>query len=188
MTTTTSSPSEAARRYAYSLFAIAESAGNLEDIHTALTSFAELIGKQEALRELVTSPLYMREDKSKVLQEIARKADAPDLIRRFLGVVSENGRAKDLISIAAAFDVLYADHKGIQTALVRTPDALDKAQEKRLIQLVATSLGCDTQKINLIKEVDPDLIGGLQLRIGSKLVDASLKAKLERLNNVIKGV
>ncbi|MEL7480471.1 MAG: ATP synthase F1 subunit delta [Pseudomonadota bacterium] len=183
MATATQS-SEAARRYANALFELAQDKGQLADVHDAFGRFATLVRDSKDLTRLIQSPLFSRENKAEILTRVATQASLPDLLGKFLGTIAMNGRAADLPATAAAFDELYAKQRGVQRAVARTAKPMTDAQRKRIEDIIAKSHGGD---VDLTTEVDESLIGGLQLRIGSTLIDASLKAKLERLNSAMKG-
>ncbi len=176
--------SEAARRYASALFDLAQESGSLADIHTQFSGFAKVLAESEDLSRLIASPMFSREDKAATLKTVSEKAGLPDLLTRFLGTMAVNGRASEIPATQTAFDALYAKQRGVQRAIVRTAQVMDDAQQARLEGIIAKAIGGD---VELTTEVDPDLVGGIQLRIGSTLIDASLKAKLERLNTAMKG-
>ena len=180
----TSQSSETARRYASALFDLAQDTGVLANVHNALTRFGQTITGSKDLSRLIASPLYSRADKAATLTEVARRADMPDLVARFLGTVAANGRAAILPGVTAAFDALYARQRGVQRAVARTAAELTENQRARIEAILARSHGGD---VELATEVDPGLVGGIQLRIGSTLIDASLRAKLDRLNTAMKG-
>lgn len=184
MAQTSSLTSEAARRYATALFDMAKESGSLAEIQASFEGFAKTLASSEDLARLIASPLFAREDKVKALKDIAEKAKLPDLLTRFLGVVATNGRAGDIPATQAAFDALYAKERGVQRAVARTAKPMDDAERARIENIITKAVGGE---VELTTEVDPDLVGGIQLRIGSTLIDASLKAKLERLNTAMKG-
>ncbi len=176
--------SEAARRYASALFDLAQSGGQLSAVQSAFAGFAKTVAGNDDLSSLIASPLFKREDKAATLTKLAEKADLPALLVKFLGTMALNGRAADLPAAQAAFETLYDKQRGVERAVVRTAKEMTPAQRERLSGIIAKSVGGE---VELTTEVDADLIGGVQLRIGSKLVDASLKAKLERMNTAMKG-
>ena len=184
MAQTLSTINEAARRYASALFDLAQDSGQLAEINTRFADFAATIADNEDLSRLIASPLFSREDKAAALKSLADKGDLPELLTKFLGAVAMNGRASDIPAAQAAFDQLYAKQRGVQRAVARTASEMDDAQRARLEGIIAKAVGGD---VELTTEVDEDLVGGIQLRIGSTLIDASLKAKLERLNTAMKG-
>ena len=180
----TSTTSESARRYAKALFDLAQDKGVLADLNREFTAFAGAIAENKDLARLIASPTFSRADKSEALLKIADAGKASDLLKNFLGVMATNGRAVDLPATQAAFDELYAKQRGVQRAVARTAQPMDEAQQTRIENILAKAVGGE---VELTTEVDPGLIGGIQLRIGSKLIDASLRAKLDRMNTAMKG-
>jgi len=180
----TSSLSGAARRYAAALFDLALDAGNVDGIEAGLSALADTIKGDEALNGVMTSPLVSAEEKVKVLSALAEKLDMPDLAARFVAVVAQNRRGGDIPAMAAAFAARAAQHRGATAIVARTAKALTAAQAKKLTTAVSSALG---KEVDVDFEVDPALIGGLQLRVGSRLVDASLRTKLDGMTNAMKG-
>lgn len=176
--------SEAAQRYASALFELAQDKGALAAVHKDFGAFAASIRKSKDLEKLLDSPAFGREVKVKALAELAKKAGYSPLFSKFLGVMATNGRARDILGAEAAFDQLYANQRGIKRAVVRTAKEMTGAERARIETLLAKLVGGE---VELSSEVDPSLIGGIQLRIGSKLVDASVAAKLNRMNTAMKG-
>ena len=176
--------SEAAQRYATALFGLAQEKGELTGVSEAFASFAKLARENKDLNRLMNSPLFAREDKTAVLVKVAAANGAPKLLSNFLGTMAQNGRSRDILSAQMAFDELYAKQRGVKRAVARTAKPMTADQQKKLEAILAKAVGGE---IELTTEVDDDLIGGIQLRIGSTLVDASLKAKLERMNTAMKG-
>jgi len=176
--------SEAAQRYASALFDLAQDSGALADTHREFKEFAELATGNDELSDLLSSPLYARDVKVGALADIASKAGVSPLLSKFLGVMASNGRARDIVGAQKAFDDLYAKQRGVKRAVVRTAKDMTDAQRERLEGIIAKAVGGD---VELSTETDPDLVGGIQLLIGSTLVDASLKTKLDRMNAAMKG-
>ena len=176
--------SEAAQRYASALFELAQDKGALAAVHKDFGAFAASIRKSKDLGKLLDSPAFGREVKVKALAELGKKAGYSPLFSKFLGVMATNGRARDILGAEAAFDQLYANQRGIKRAVVRTAKEMTGAERARIETLLAKLVGGE---VELSSEVDPSLIGGIQLRIGSKLVDASVAAKLNRMNTAMKG-
>ncbi len=178
------SVSEAARRYAGALFSLASDKGELAAIAADLTVLVDLVAKSEDLARLLDSPAFARDQKIKALSAVADKADLSKTTTGFLGTMAQNGRASDILSAVAAFDALYADHRGVKRAVAITATDMSADQRKQLESILATAVGSD---IELETDVDPSLVGGLQLRIGSTLFDASVASKLDRMNTAMKG-
>lgn len=180
----TSSSGGAAQRYAAALFDLANDAGELDGIETGLNSLASTINSSVELSKALSSPLYSIEEKKNVLDALSSKLGLSDLAIRFLGVVAENRRAGDLPEIIKAFAERLALHRGMTRVVARSAQELSAEQAKQLTSTVSAALGRD---VDVELEVDPALIGGLQLRVGSRLIDASLRTKLDDLTNAMKG-
>ena len=176
--------SPAAQRYASALFELAQDKGKLSDVNRDLSRFTGLAAESADLSRLLASPAFSREAKSDALLKIADAAELTDLVRSFLGLMAQNGRARDIPGAQRAFDQLYARQRGVKRATVRTAKPITADQRARLEDILAKSVGGD---VELSEEVDEALIGGIQLRIGSTLVDASLAAKLNAMNSAMKG-
>lgn len=176
--------SETAQRYARALFDLAQEKGELAAVHKDFKAFADLVKSSADLRKLLDSPAFTREAKVGALSEVAKKAGFSGLFVKFLGAMATNGRARDILGAEVAFDQLYAKQRGVQRAVVRTAKEMTGAEKTRIESLLAKLVGGE---VELTSEVDPSLIGGIQLRLGSKLVDASVAKKLERMNTAMKG-
>lgn len=176
--------SAAAKRYASALFDLAQNSGALADIHKEFAAFSEGVRENTDLSRMLSSPLIARSDKVGALTAIAEKAGFSQLFTKFLGTMASNGRAGDLLSAQSAFDELFANQRGVKRAVVRTAKAISETELSRLEDIIGKAVGGD---VELTTEVDEALIGGIQLQLGSKLVDASLKTKLDRMNSAMKG-
>ncbi|MEL6753279.1 MAG: ATP synthase F1 subunit delta [Pseudomonadota bacterium] len=177
-------PSEAAQRYASALFELAQDKGKLSEVNRDFAAFAAMARESEDLSRLLASPAFSRDDKRDALVSLGKEAGFNPVLVNFLGVISENGRARDLPAAQRAFDQLYANQRGIKRAVARTAKPMTAAQREKLEAILAKAVGGE---IELSEEVDEALIGGLQLRVGSTLVDASIAAKLDRMNSAMKG-
>lgn len=176
--------SEAARRYASALFTLAQEKGELAGVNDALATFAEMATGSDDLSRVMNSPAVSRAEKGAALLEIAKKAGIHPIVQKFIGTMALNGRAQDIVGAQVAFDELYAKERGVKRAIVRTASKMKDAERARIEKILAKAVGGE---VELTSEVDPSLIGGIQLRIGSQLVDASLAAKLDRMNTAMKG-
>ncbi|MEM8616721.1 MAG: ATP synthase F1 subunit delta [Pseudomonadota bacterium] len=176
--------SEAARRYAGALFELAQEADDLAAVSGDLKTFGGLIDTSEDLQNTLASPAFSREDKTKALVAVAQKAGLGKRAVGFVGTVASNGRSRDLRGAITHFDELYAKARGIKRAVARTAKDMTADQRGRLEAVITKAVGSD---VELTTEVDPALVGGIQLRIGSTLIDASLAAKLDRMNTAMKG-
>lgn len=176
--------SEAARRYASALFELAQDKGELASVHKDFSAFVQLAKESKDLTVLLNSPAFSRQEKVAALGALMKKAGFADLLAKFVGMMAQNGRSADIVGAQAAFDVLYAKQRGVKRALVRTAKEMSGAERQRMESILAKAVGGE---VELTSEADPSLIGGIQLRIGSKLVDASIAAKLDRMNTAMKG-
>ena len=176
--------SEAAQRYASALFELAQDKGALAAVYKDFRSFVESVRASKDLTTLLDSPAFGRDVKVRALGELAKKAGYSPIFGKFLGVMATNGRAKDILGAEVAFDQLYANQRGIKRAVVRTAREMSGAERARIESLLAKLVGGE---VELSSEVDPSLIGGIQLRVGSRIVDASIAAKLNRMNTAMKG-
>ncbi|MEO0467060.1 MAG: ATP synthase F1 subunit delta [Pseudomonadota bacterium] len=175
---------EAAKRYASALFELAQDGGALSDVNRDFAAFTALIAGNADLERLIQSPAFSRDDKSEALVALAAEAGAGDLVKKFLGTMAANGRARDIPAAQRAFDALYANQRGVKRAVARTAKPMSADQRTRLEAILAKVIGGE---VELSEEVDERLIGGIQLRVGSTLVDASLAAKIDRMNSAMKG-
>lgn len=182
--TGTGAISEGAQRYASAVFDLALDTGEVDAVDTALMSLAKLIDGDATLTRALKSPLYKSEEKAAVLATLGDRLKLPDLVRRFVGVVALNRRAGDMPAIARAFADRAARHRGSSRVTARVARPISREQTLDLESAIAKSLG---RTVSVDVEVDPALIGGLQLRIGSRLVDASVRTKLNNLTNLMKG-
>lgn len=176
--------SEAAQRYAAAVFDLALDSGEVDAVDAGLMSLAKVIEGDATLSRVLKSPLYKSEEKAAVLAALGERLKLPELARRFVGVAALNRRAGDVPSMAKAFAEKAAKHRGSSRVVARVAKAISNEQTLQLESAVSKSLG---RTVTVDVEVDPALIGGLQLKIGSRLVDASIRTKLNTLTNLMKG-
>ena len=174
-----------AGRYASALFDLAKDAESLDAVESDLAGIKRLIRESAEFSTLIKSPILSREEQTAGMQAILSKAGASELTTRFMGVVIENRRLFALEDIAEAFAALLADHKGEMTAEVAAAVSLSQAQKKALRATLTGSLG---RQVNLDVTVDPSLLGGLVVHVGSRMIDSSLRTKLDNLQIAMKGV
>ena len=175
--------SEAGERYALALYDLADEAGALAAIEADVETLGEALSASDDLRRAILSPVYKAVEKAAALKALAGKLKLNELTARFIGVVAANGRSADLPVMLRAFKALAARRRGAATADVVTADALTQAQLKELQTALKTALGKD---VEIRTEVREDLIGGLIVKVGSRMFDSSLKSKLEGLRKTMK--
>jgi F-type H+-transporting ATPase subunit delta len=174
---------EVGERYAQALFDLADEKGALDAVRADLKSLRAAWVESADLRRLATSPVLAAEDQVKGLVAIAAKAKFNGVTANFLGLLAQNGRARDLTAVIAAFEALYAKKTGLVAAEVVSAQALTVAQLKTIQTTLRASLGKDPE---LTTRVDPAILGGLKVKVGSKLFDASLKTKLDQMKFALK--
>ena len=183
--TETSGLSGLAGRYATALYDIAETAGTLDAVANDLRSVRAMIEESGDLRRLLASPVLDRIDQAKAMRALLERAGAGALTQRFIGVVTDNRRLFALPAIIDAYLRRLAERRGEVVAHVVSAKGLSQPQVERVTESLRRSLG---SKVVVDLKVDAGLIGGLVVRVGSKLVDDSLRSKLLRLQLAMKGV
>ncbi len=174
---------EVGERYAQALFDLSQETGALDAVRGDLASLKAAWLDSADLRRLAQSPVISAEDQVKGLSAIADKAKFNATTKKFLGLLAQNGRARDLTATIAAFEMLYAKKTGLVAAEVVSAQALTAAQLKSIQTSLRASLGKDPE---LTTRVDPSILGGLKVKVGSKLFDASLKTKLDQMKFALK--
>ena len=173
-----------AARYAAALYELADDARALDAVAGDLTALRELIAESADLEKLVRSPVIDREAKARAMEAILEAAGAGDLVRRFIGVVACNNRLFALPAMIEGYLAELARRRGEVTAEVVSARTLSEDQLARLTETLQARVG---GRVSVAARTDADLIGGLVVRIGSRMIDASLKSKLERLQYAMKG-
>jgi F-type H+-transporting ATPase subunit delta len=164
--------------YAQALFDLAVEEAALDAVEADLVDLKGLLTESEDLRRLIASPKCSVEDKVKGLTALAARAGFQKTTEKFLGLLAANGRTAALGEVIAAFQRLAADRRGLVSAQVVTAVPLTDAQTRGLVAALRQALGKEPQ-IDAV--VDPAILGGLKVRVGSRLYDASLKTKLDTL-------
>ncbi|MCY4310540.1 MAG: F0F1 ATP synthase subunit delta [Rhodospirillaceae bacterium] len=173
-----------AERYATALYDMADETKQLDVVAKDLRDLKALLMESEDLRRLIRSPLIAREDQTKAITAVMRKAGASDLTRRFVGVVGRNKRLFALSGMINAFLYALAVRRGEETAHVSSAVALSDHQHASLSEALIKAIG---SKVRIETEVDPSLIGGLVVRVRSRMIDSSIKTKLQRMQIAMKG-
>ena len=178
-----SKATEVGARYAQALFDLANDEKQIAAVESDLRSMKAMIADSADLRTLLYSPAFDAEAKGKGLDAIAKKAKFSPLTIKFLGFLTSQRRAGALASVITSFIELSAAHRGVVSAVVTTAVAMTPAQAKGLQSALRASLGKDPE---IETRVDPAILGGLKVRVGSRLYDASLKSKLDSLKFALK--
>ena len=175
--------SAAAGRYASALFDLARDSDAIEAVESELATLQSAINASADLRAFLKSPVYGRDEQLAAIGALASKAGFGALAANFLKLLAQNRRLAALEEMIRAFRALAADHRGEISAEAVTAAAMSDDQIKALRLEIERMAG---KAVNLETRVDPDLLGGLVVKIGSTMVDASLKTKLNRLKTVMK--
>jgi F-type H+-transporting ATPase subunit delta len=173
-----------AGRYASALFDLARDQRQIESVGKSLDALNQALADSKDFAELVSSPLVSREEAGKALAGIAPQLGLDPITTNFIGVLARNGRKGQLRSVIRAFNRLAAEHRGETTAEVVTARPLNDDQLTQLKQQLRARAGRD---VNLDTSVDPAILGGLIVKLGSQQVDASIRTKLNRLASAMKG-
>jgi F-type H+-transporting ATPase subunit delta len=174
---------EVGERYAQALFDLALETGRLDAVRADVLSLKAAWTESADLRRLATSPVIAADDQAKGLVAIAAKAKFEKNTANFLGLLAQSGRARDLPAVIAGFERLYAKHTGLVAAEVISAQPLDAEQLAAIKTALNNSLGKSPE---LTARVDPSILGGLKVKVGSKLFDASLKTKLDQMKFALK--
>jgi F-type H+-transporting ATPase subunit delta len=178
-----SKATEVGERYAQALFDLAKDEGQVVAVESDLKALKAMTAESADLRTLIASPVFNAEDKAKGLAAIATRAEFNALTQKFLGFVAAQRRIAALPSIITSFQALSAAYRGVVSAQVTTAIALTAAQSKGLQAALRQALGKDPE---IETRVDPSILGGVKVRVGSRLYDASLKSKLDSLKFALK--
>ena len=177
-----SNTSDVGGRYARALFELADAQGRLAQVEGDLKGLEAARAESADFARLLASPAISAEDKGRGLSAVAQAAGVDPLTGKFLGVIAANGRAAALPAMAKAFAAMAARRRGAVAAEVTTAAPLTDAQQRGLSAALRQSLGRDPE---MTIRVDPALLGGLKVRVGSRLYDASLKTRLDQLKSAL---
>lgn len=174
-----------AGRYASALLDLADEKKALDEVSADLQSLRSMIAESGDLRRLLGSPVITREDQRRAMTAIMDKAGIGQITRNFVLVVARNHRLFALSAMIDAYLAELARRRGEITAEVTSARKLSDAQQAALLDTLRASVG---GKVQLALKVDPALIGGLVVKVGSRMIDSSLRSKLQRLQLAMKGV
>ncbi len=149
-----------------------------------LTRIDRLIDGDDALKHVVRSPVFTRHEQQGTILAIVDRIGVTDLTRKFIGLVAKNRRLFALQDIASAYRHLHAQARGEVSAHVTSAQPLSEQHVKDLRATLKKQIGKD---VDLVTRVDPSLLGGLVVQLGSRMIDTSLKAKLAALRIAMKG-
>ncbi|MEQ8709063.1 MAG: F0F1 ATP synthase subunit delta [Rhodospirillales bacterium] len=177
--------SEIAGRYATALYDLADDGKKLDEVAEDLRGLQQMLTDSDDLTRLVRSPLSDRDEQGRAMSAVLKKAGATDLVTNFIGVVARNGRLFALADMCNAYLKLLASRRGEVTAEVTSAVKLTAAQEKAVADALKGQAG---GKVAVETSVDPGLLGGLVIRVGSRMIDTSIRTKLQQMRLAMKGV
>lgn len=171
-------------RYASALFDLASEAGTVTAVESDLDKLEASLGESPELRALIRNPQISRGQMAKVLAGLGEHLGLDTLTRHFLGVLAQNRRAAELPAAIRAFHMIAAAQRGEVTAEVASAHPLSDEQLEALQQKLRAREG---RTVKLKPRVDPDLLGGLVVTIGSRRIDSSIRTRLNSLAQAMKG-
>ncbi len=174
-----------AERYATALFELAEDDKALAELEADVGRFATMHDQSDDLQSFIRSPIYSAEEQLRGIAAVLDKAEIKGLVANFMRVVATNRRLFAVPEMITAFRRLMAAHRGETTAEVTSAEPLTEAQVASLKQALKDSLGKD---VALDTRVDATLIGGLIVKVGSRMINSSLRTKLSSLKLAMKEV
>jgi F-type H+-transporting ATPase subunit delta len=171
---------EIAEVYARSLFEVAKEHGELDTVRDELGEFADALGSDRDLQLFFFSPYFSSEEKRDGVERVV--ADANEHVVNFLKLLAERHRMPVLQRIRRAFEALWADENKLLPVTVTSAVELDQG----LVEDIGKRIGEQTgRRVELSSKVDPDLLGGLMVRVGNMVLDASIRNRLEQLRKQV---
>jgi F-type H+-transporting ATPase subunit delta len=182
--TTDQSQSGVAGRYARALFDLATENKAVADVAKGLSSFQSLFDQSEDLQRLMRSPVFKSEDQTAAVEALAAKVGIKGLALNFLKVMGANRRLAAVPGAISAFHAMVAAAKGETTAEVTSAEKLSAKQLADVKAALKAATGSD---VAVDAKVDPAILGGLIVKVGSRMMDNSLRTKLNSLKAAMKG-
>jgi F-type H+-transporting ATPase subunit delta len=173
-----------AGRYAVALFELAREQDELDVVAGDLHRLREMLAESADLERLIRSPVVSREEQARALTALGERAGFAPLTRQFLGLLAHKRRLFALPDVIEAYDSMLAKHRGEVGADVVSAAPLSAEQLESVQRQLAAAMG---QTVKLSTAVDPSLLGGLVVRVGSRMIDASIRTKLRQLELALKG-
>ena len=174
-----------AGRYATALFELAQEANQLEQVETDLNSFQGMLDECDDQMRLVRSPVFSADEQLKAVEAVFDRGAISGIAANFFKLVTQNRRLFAAPDMLTAFRALLAKHRGEVTADVTSALALS---DEQLNSLRKTLTGCIGQDVQVNTHIDPTLLGGLIVKVGSRMIDSSLRTKLNNLKVAMKEV
>ncbi len=175
-----------AGRYATALYELAQEAKSIDAVKGDLDRFVALLDGSSDLVRLVRSPVFTADEQTKAIDAVLGKAKISGLAGKFISIVASNRRLFAVREMISGFNVLVAKARGETRAEVTVAEKLDDKHLATLKEAIAASTKQKSVELNV--KIDPAILGGLKVKIGSRMIDASLKTKLNSIRNAMKEV
>ena len=174
-----------ASRYARAIFDLVLESGEVGELENNVESLSEALGKSQELRDLIASPLYTRDDQKAAIVAVGTKMKLLANLTNTLALMATKRRLFVLDSFLRQLKILIAEHKGEITADVVSAKSLTQGQSDKLAEAIKERVG---KEIKINASVDESIIGGIVIKVGSKMIDTSIRSKLNSLQTVMKEV
>jgi ATP synthase F1 delta subunit len=171
---------EIAQVYARSLFEVAQEHDKLDEVRDQIGQFADALGESRELQTFFFSPYFSTEEKKKGLDTALDGAD--ETVENFLALLIENHRMPALFRVRRELDAMWQDVNRLLPVQITSAVDLDDAVTSQIGDEIGRQTG---RKIELTSTVDPDVLGGLVVRVGNSILDASVRTRLERLRKQV---
>jgi F-type H+-transporting ATPase subunit delta len=173
-----------AGRYAVALFELAQEQDALDAVAGDLHTLRDLLEGSADLERLIRSPVLSRDEQARAITAVGERAGFAPLTLQFLGLLAHKRRLFALPDVIAAYDAMLSEHRGEVGAEVLSAVPLSAEQLESVKRQLSAAVG---QTVKLATTVDPSLLGGLIVRVGSRMIDASIRTKLHQLELALKG-
>jgi len=171
---------EIAQVYARSLFEVAEEQDKLDDVREQIGEVADALSESRELQTFFFSPYFSTEEKKQGLEKALDGAD--ETVANFLALLIENHRMPALFRIRRELDRMWRDVNQLLPVEITSAIELDEAVAKQIGEEIGRQTG---RKVELTSTVDPDVLGGIVVRVGNSILDASIRTRLERLRKQV---
>jgi F-type H+-transporting ATPase subunit delta len=173
-----------ALRYATAVFELAAEERAIDSLSIDLAAVKKMLSQSAELRRAVRSPVFSREEQAKGMEAVLKQAGIGDLARKLVLLLAQKRRLFALADVIRAFETMLAKHRGEVSAEVTSARPLSSGETTELKRVLKEKLGREPR---LELNVDPSLLGGLKLKLGSRMIDSSLRTKLDGLRAAMKG-
>lgn len=173
-----------AGRYATALFQLAQESKSIDKVESSFAKIDAALSESDDFRSLTTNPLISRDQAADIVSALSKQMKLDPLTTKTLAVLAHNRRLAQIGPVSAAFQKFAANERGEIRADVTSARPLTAAQEKELQKQLKKRMGSD---VVLTTHTDSDILGGLIVKIGSEMIDSSLKTRLNTLSHAMKG-